>query len=95
MSASQGHHARKCQHLRRKVEDILGQQIWSLDEHLAKPLVGILCGQHTEEELLDLIRSEDQMLQAELVLAKAVYKAYLQRNRLIAVELDLSDDQHQ
>lgn len=74
---------------------ILGQQIRSLDEHLAKPLMEILCGQHTEEELLDLIRSKDQVLQAGLVLAKAVYKAYLQRNRLIAVELDLPSDQHQ
>lgn len=74
---------------------ILGQRIWSLDEHLAKPLVEILCGRNTEEELLDLIRSEDQVLQAELVLAKAVYKAHLQRNRLIAVELDLPNNQHQ
>jgi len=68
---------------------ILGQRIWSLDSHLAKPIADILCARYTEKTIIDLLRSGDRVLEAESESAKTHYETYLQSNRLVAVELDI------
>jgi hypothetical protein len=74
---------------------VLGQRIWTLDSYLAKPITEILCKRYSEKTILDLLRSEKHIMEAELASARTHYEAYLQSNRLVAVELDVDMSQDQ